>query len=413
MTEPTPPDVSPDEPAPAEAVEREYTTEQFRFVDEQAPPEVSGWLSFVNSRSARRQDRKERFRERVLVAAALLGVVAVAVGLVAWRPWSSAPAADTGDAALGGDRATIVVQVQEPGGSALFTGILMHDRRDGGRGAAVAVPADLQLPVAGEGRLTVRTALNEAGPTLSREGMGALLGLDLAGSWVLDRSGFSDLVDRLGGLAPGPGVSDGTGRLDGAAALAKAADPAAGQALLAGLAKAFPPTFTAGRDLLTDLGVLESPGLPVDRLAALMTGLSRDGAAQRLGLGSLPLDPTSRALNSAAALPVVRDLLGGVPGQGREDATPRILVQLAPGAPASEADVRADIVNAGFEYVAGALAAGQSTADSVTVRTSMPDAQALGESVAKTLGLPVGVVRVADDVPFVADVAVVLGPAAG
>jgi hypothetical protein len=397
-------------PAPEEPVEREYTTEQFRFVDETAPPEVSGWLSFMNSRSARRQDRKERARERLVVAGALVGVLVLVVGLVAWRPWSSAPPADTGDASLGGDRATVVLQVQEPGGAALFTGLLMHDRRAGGRGAAVAVPADLQLPVAGEGRLTVRTALDQAGPTLSREGMGELLGLDLAGSWVLDRSGFAGLVDRLGGLASG---AAGTARLDGAAALAKAADPAAGQSLLAGFAAAFPPTFTAGRDLLTELGVLPSPGLPVERLAALMTGLGRDAAAQRLGLGALPLDPTSRALNSAAALPVVRDLLGGLPGQGREDATPRILVQLAPGAATTEADVRADIVNAGYEYVAGALPAGRSTAPSVTVRSSMPEAQALGESVAKTLGLPVSVVRVADDVPFVADVAVVLGPASG
>ncbi len=95
----------------------------------------------------------------------------------------------------------------------------------------------------------------------------------------------------------------------------------------------------------------------MERLGALMAGLARDAAATRLGVGALPLDPASRGLDLVAALPVVRDMLGGVPGQGREDATPRILVQFAPRSGSTEADVRADVVNAGYEYVAGGAAA--------------------------------------------------------
>jgi hypothetical protein len=148
----------------------------------------------------------------------------------------------------------------------------------------------------------------------------------------------------------------------------------------------------------------------VDLLGAVVTGMARDDAAGRLTAGVLPLDASGHGLDVAGALPMVRDLLGGEPGQGRQDATPRILVQLAPGSGVQESDVRADVLNAGYEYVDGG-AAGNGAASVVLVRPSLPDAQALGESIATTLGLPRSAVKLSDNVPFTADVLVVIGVA--
>ena len=409
MPDPQPPP-DPHLPDPPVADEPEgYRTEQFAFVHEQAPPEEPGWLTFGDSRAGRRADRRERFRDKIVLVGAVLALCAVVAGLLVWRPWSSSGPADTGEDVLGADRVSVLLQLADGDGGALFSAVLQHDRRAGGRGAAVVVPADLVLPVAGEATLTVRSALDAAGPTRSREALAALLGLDLSGSWVLDRGAFAGLVDRLGGIADPAGPTGG--RLDGQAALTRVSDAAAVPGVLGALGAAFPPTFTGSRDALVGTGILDSPGLPVDSLGAVVAGLARDAAAGRLGVAALPLEQGSRNLDLAAALPIVRDTLGGVQGAGRgEDVTPRVLVRLAPGAPGSAADVRADIVNAGYEYVDGGVAA-PGAATSVLVRTGIADAQALGESVAKTLGLPTSAVRVADDVPFVADVAVVVGPA--
>ncbi|MBA3742906.1 hypothetical protein [Sporichthya sp.] len=386
-----------------EQAEKPYSTEQFAFVDESPDdsPEVSGWLSFMNSRAGRKVDRREQRRERLTLIGVTLGLVALVGAVVLWSPWSSGEKVDTGHSLMPSDRVAVLLQVSGADASATSSAILLHDRRGGGRSALVTVPADLVLPVEGEGRLTVRSALAEAGPTLTREALAELLGVPMVGSWVLDGSEFTLLVDRLGGLR----VAGQT--LSGAQALQRVGTPDGGKDVFPAIAAAFPGVFTAGRDLLVDFGILAAPGLPVDLLGAVVTGLSRDGVAGRLGVGALPLDASGHGLDVTAALPVVRDLLGGEPGQGRGDATPRILVQLAPGAGVKESDVRADVLNAGFEYVDGGTAPAGATRV-VLVRSSLPDAQALGESIATTLGLPLAAVRLSDDVPFTADVLVVL-----
>jgi hypothetical protein len=398
----------------AEPEERTYSTEQFAFVDENfddsGGEEVSGWLSFMNSRAGRRVDRRERARERVTILGVVLALLIVLGGVVLWSPWSSAEKADTGHALMPTDRVAVLFQVQAANSTATTSAILLHDRRGGGRSALVSVPADLVIPVEGEGRLTVRQALADAGPTLSREAIAELLGVQLAGSWVLDGPAFSLLVDRLGTLRVG-GSGVGGQTLTGAQALARVGAADGGQDVLQAFLSAFPTDFTAGRDLLGDFGILAAPGLPVDLLGAVVTGISRDNAAGKLKLGVLPLDSSGHVLDVGAALPVVRDLLGGEPGQGREDATPRILVQLVPGSGIKESDVRADVLNAGYEYVDGGAAA-KGAVSVVLVRPSTPDAQALGESIATTLGLPLSAVKLSDDVPFTADVLVVLGPRA-
>jgi hypothetical protein len=380
-----------------------YRPEQFTFVDEQDAPEASGWLNFVHSRAGRRADRREQTRERILLALVLLVIAALVATLLVWRPWSGgAGATDTGNEELGADRVALVLQLQDPGGAAA-TAVLLQDRRAKGSGALVVVPGELVLPVEGASGQTVRTALAGAGPVLSREGLAALLGVPLVGSWVVDVGDFAGLVDRLGGLhLP-------SGQVNGKAAVARASTgPAGAQEVLVGFVTAFPGRYTAAHGLLEDLGVLAAPGLPVPRLAAVLAGLAREQPAGRLRATALPLDASGHMLDQARALPIVRDVLGGQPGAGRTDLTPRVLVSLAPGAALSASDARADVLDAGYEYVAGPAAAA-GAASAVVVRTGTADARALGLDVASLLNLPAGVVRISDDVPFGVDVAVVLG----
>jgi hypothetical protein len=400
-----PPQDGPQDEPPREPPEpKAYSTDQFAFVDtdSEADEEVSGWLNFMHSRAGRKVDRREQRRERLTLLGVVLGLAALIGGVVLWSPWSSGgEAVDTGHDVMPDDRVAVLFQVQSANATAATSAILLHDRRGGGRSALVTVPGDLILPVEGEGRMTVRSALAEAGPTLTREAMAELLGVPMAGSWVLDGTEFAVLVDRLGGITVGGQALGGT------QVLARVAAADGGKDILTAFFRGFPGPFTAGRDLLLDFGILAAPGLPVDLLGAVVTGLARDGAGGKLGVGVLPLDSSGHGLDVAAALPVVRDLLGGEPGEGRGDATPRIQVQLAPGAGVKESDVRADVLNAGYEYVdGGAAPAGAAVA--VLVRSSLPDAQALGESIAATLGLPLSAVKLSEDVPFTADVLVVL-----
>ncbi|MGQ0845799.1 MAG: hypothetical protein ACT4QF_16890 [Sporichthyaceae bacterium] len=329
-------------------------------------------------------------------------VVAVVVGARLWRPWGGGGAADTGDEALGADRVALLMQVQGSDGAAA-TAVLLRDRRGKVGAAVVPVPATLGLPVEGTAAATVASALAEAGPTLSREALGELLGVALVGSWVLPEQDFATLVDRLGGVRVGGST------LTGSAALARISASSAGTGeVLGALVAGFPTGFSAGNELLTDLGVLDAPGLPVARLAAVLSGLSRESAGGGLRVAPLPVDASGTRLDATSAGAVVREVLGGEPGAGRSDATPRIAVSIAAGEAVKPSDVRADVLGAGYEFLTGDPAAA-GAASAVVVRTGTPDAQALGADVADLLGLPADVVRIGGDVPFGADVAVTIG----
>jgi hypothetical protein len=190
--------------------------------------------------------------------------------------------------------------------------------------------------------------------------------------------------------------------------LARAGVDAAGaRDVMTGLVSAFPAGFAATRVLLGDLGMLDEPGLPVARLAALVSGLARDAPAGRLRTGALPLDSSGHALDPAGATAMITDILGGRPGAGRADSTPRVAVSIAPDAGLAESDVQADVLDAGYEYLRGEAVAADAPS-SVVVRTGTPDALKLGYAIAALFDLPTAVVRVGADVALGADVAVVL-----
>jgi hypothetical protein len=391
------------------------------------PEDTAAWLSFTRTRAGRRQERQELLRARLRAAGATGAALLLAVGLFAWSPWSSGRDSDTGDTALGSRRATVLLGVQGRDGAALLAGLLVHDRVDR-RGGVVVVPPEVRLPVSGEGRIEVAQALRRAGPTLTREAIGDAVGVAVDGSWVLPADEFARFVDRLGGVEVAvdetvarsgrPVVRAGQRRLSGEQAIAYATYLGPGEEqsrrserteqVLRALASAVPETFVGTRAVLHSLGVLGDVGLSVDRLAAVLSGLSRDASARRLGAGTLPVDEAGHGLDVAAAGPLVRDLLGGRPRTSLGDVTPRVMVQLRSADAGLAAEVRATLVGAGYEYVDGGTApAGEGSV--VTVRAGTTDAIPVGEAVALTLGLDRRDVTTSADLPVLADVLVVLG----
>jgi hypothetical protein len=390
------------------------------------PEDTAAWLRFTRTRAGRREERRELLRARLRAAGAAGAAVLLAAGLFAWSPWSSRDS-DTGDAALGSRRATVLLGVQDRDGAALFAGLLVHDRVDR-RGGVVVVPPQMRLPVSGEGRIEVAEALRRAGPTLTREAIGDAAGVTVDGSWVLPADEFARFVDRLGGVEVAVDatvarsgrlvVRAGRRPLSGEQAIAYATYLGPGeqqsrrsertQRVLHALASEVPETFAGTRAVLRSLGVLGDAGLSVDRLAAVLSGLSRDATARRLRAGTLPVDEAGRGLDAAAAGPLVRDLLGGRPRTSLGDVTPRVMVQLRSADEGLAAEVRATLVGAGYEYVDGGTApAGKGSG--VTVPAATADAIPVGEAVALTLGLDGTDVTTSADLPVVADVLVVLG----
>lgn len=346
------------------------------------------------------RSRRRSAGERRIAAPVVAVLVTLALATAWWRPWAGSGVRDTGASALGADRVALTLVVSDASG-ALATAILEQDRRGQGHGALVGVPAELALPVEGFGRLTAHQALAQAGPTLSRNALSSLVGVSLAGSWVIGATDFVTLIDRLGGLRVGGASTDGR------TALARAgADPDGAREVFEALVRTFPAEYGATRTLLVDLGILDSPDLPVRRLAAVLAALAHDATGGHLRTGTLPLDASGHAL-APAALPLIRDVLGGTPGRSRAEATPRVLVSIAPGADVTESDVAADVLGAGYDYLVGP-AAPVGALSAVVVRAGVPDARRVGADVAELLNLPASVVRVGDDVPFPADVAVVL-----
>jgi cell envelope-related transcriptional attenuator-like protein/LytR cell envelope-related transcriptional attenuator len=392
--------------------------------------DLAGWHRFAGTRAGRREERQERARSRLRLAAGAAGVVTAGLllgGLSLWRPWSSAPDQDTGDAFLGADRVTILLSAQGKDGTALLGGLLVHDRV-ARRGGIVVVPTELMLPVSGEGRVAIGDALAKAGPTLTREALGDALGVTVDGSWVLPRAEFARFVDRLGGaeVPVDSAVVDGghvvvpagTHRLDGSQVIEYATYRAPGeleseraarvQRVLTGLAAATPKTYPGVRDLLASLGVVGDAGLPVERLAAVLSGVARDASAGRLRAGALLADGQTGGLDVAAAAPLVREVLGGRARTTLADVTPRVMVQLPVRDADLAAEVRASLVGAGYDYVDGGPGPAAKTSV-VTVRAGTADARPVGEAVALTLGLDRAVVKAVEDLPLVADVLVVIG----
>jgi hypothetical protein len=403
------------------ATDERYRTEEFCFLADEGE-DVESWRSFVRAKAERRAHRRQQRTMRIRASLAGLLVVLIAA-LLAWHPWSRGSAIDPADEALDARQLTVLFQLREPDGPAVAGALASHDR-EAGKGSLLVVPADLSVSVAGEGRQPVSDALTTSGPTLTRESVSDLLGVRIDASWVLDQPTFVRIADRVGGVEvdverailtagreivhPGRQQLTGVQAYDYATYLAPGESEGARSdrvgAVLRALLAAVPVSYEQTREALDDLGVLGDAGLPVERLAALLTSLSRGLAGERVQVAALPLGAAGE-LDANVAEPLLRGFVPAGAAGGQGEVTPRVVVRFAGADVARQADVRALLVNAGYRFVDGGV---HDKAQRTVVLVRESGARRLGEAVALTLGLDRGAVGESAGLPASVDVLVVL-----
>jgi hypothetical protein len=403
------------------------------YAEDEAQGELEHWRQFAKqqSRSGGRR-HGSRLDQRVKIAGAA-GAALFLLVLAIWRPWSGGSGLSAGDEALGGPRAEVLVQLRDDAGRAVGSAVIQHDRTED-RGAVVGLPDDLAVDVpdlnvdsalSGDA-ITLGGALRAAGESLTRDAVADVLGVDVAGSFVLDVPTFANVVTRLGGIEvkiDSPVTVNGRAvaqpgskpvELNGDAAVAYAALPQGASTtraqrfvqILEGIIAKVPQDYDLTADFVDAVGLIGNGTLTPERLAAILSGAARDQADGALKSAVLPVQADG-LLDVTRAAPLVRGLVGGKL-TGRADVTPRVLVQMAVSAGGSARDslrerARADVLNAGYRFVEGGFLPPQSRS-LITVYGG----NGIGDGLALALGLDRSVVH-AGEGDGVADAVVVLG----
>ncbi len=394
-------------------------------------------MSQTLSRSGRRAEQRRAERRRrlrtIAILLTLLALVAAgfAVYLAVDAPEPPAPQAIS----TARTQRTLLLQVQGVGGGGDSHVLLAHDER-AGDGAAVLIPPQLLVNVPGTGSLPLGKALVSVPQGGSRDAVSDLLGVTIDDGWVMDRPALVTLVDGLGGIevdvdvqvAEGQSVllSPGVQRVDGARAGVFSAYLAPGeqeqarlarvQGVLDGVLQALPDTAAEVTAVLEALGPRSVTTAPPAALAAFLVGLAADDEAGRLQFDVLPVvdvDPGGESVvfraDTVPLTALVDRLLAASVRRGVREGGNRVLVLNGVGTPGLGDAVRAKLVPAGFVFV------GSDNAPRFGYETTLvlvPDrtvaGQALGERVAKALGVP-GAQVGTQDIGTGADVVVVVG----
>ena len=390
------------------------------------------------SRSGRRAEhRRERRRQQVRRIGLALGVLALlAIGFAVYLAVDApAPPSTPQPSEQVRTQRTLLLQVQAPNGAAVASAVLAHDELTG-TGAAVLVPPQVLVEVAGTGSVPFGRALAAEPPAAVRDALSDLMGVTIDDTWVLAGPTLAALVDALGGvsvevdvpvtqgatvlLSPGPQVATG------AQALALLSFSAAGeqeqarlarlQEVLDGLVNALPATPAELTTVLRGLGELSRTSADLPALAGLLVGLASDDEQGRLQYDVLPVvdqqaggDVVSFRTDAAATTALVGRLLAGSVPEGVREGGNRVLVLNGVGTPGLGESVRGKLVGAGLVFAGSDNAP---TFDYAKTQVLVPErtaeGQALGERVAKALGLPALQIG-SQDFGTSADVIVIVG----
>jgi anionic cell wall polymer biosynthesis LytR-Cps2A-Psr (LCP) family protein len=387
-------------------------------------------------RTGRRAEvRRARRRRQRLIVAGGLAVVLVIVAVVLFARTRGGGSPHTTIAKQTRTQATVLFQVQGSGGDAVASALLAHDPA-GHSGAAVLIPPQVIVTVPGTGSLQLARALKTVPPERSRSAVGDLLGVTVDAGWVIDVPTLAALIDQVGGVVVDVDVSvvvartvvlnPGSQRLDGQHAITFMRYLAPGeqeqarlarlQEILDGLLNALPRSTSDVSKALSALGPRSIPSDPTPKLASFLVGLATDSRSEALQYDSLPvisIDPGDGVLSfrvdaDATRTIVDRLLAQSVPPGARQTGN-RVLVLNGVGTPGIGDKVRAKIVPAGFVFVASRNNATFGVAKTrVLIKEATPEAQAVGEKVAKALGVPLDSVQTAE-IGTIADVVVVVG----
>lgn len=407
-----------------------------------APPVVMA--PRVTRRQARLQRRREQRRRVGLLGGAAIAVVALIV--VAGLAFGVHKVV-TRNHGTKRTQSTVLLQLRGPNGGAAASVLLAHNPATNS-GVEVLVPARVITDVCGFGSQNFGNVLAlPNGVAASQQAMSAMLNnITVDGSWVLTPAQFAKLIDALGGITvdhvdvnvvrhtPGGGgqilVPAGTNRkLTGTQAMEyalymtspsenAAAELARLHQVVDTTIQALPTSPTAIAALLRQLGSGGTSTLGATRLAALLAGLASD---DRSTAGVLPTDLPVTAIDAGGASPSYRidDTATGVPqlvhsqlanslpadaGRSR----PSVLLLNGVGTPGLVLTACPRLTAHGYAYAGSNNAATfNNPRSSVQIRS---DADiALGDGVARALGLPNSDVQISRTDQSVADVIVVLG----
>ncbi|KAF4407023.1 MULTISPECIES: LCP family protein [Streptomyces] len=411
----------------------DYRTEQFSFIEEpdEDADDVIDWLKFAETRTERRDERKRKYRNRLV---SLLVVLALAlaggVGYLWYEGKLPGLSGDGGGAqAAGGPqkRDVIIVHLRDTkqdGGSS--TALLVNNETTG-KGTTLLLPNS--LAVTGEsGSTTLGASVEEEGNGPTRDALNTLLGSGMKHSWRLDTPYLENLVELVGGITldtdaavpaakKGEDPLVGKGReqsLDGRAAvgyatlLQKGEDQADqlrrfGQVLQAVLRK-MPSDPELATTTVQTLNQIADPSLTEGQLGASLAELAEQAKSGAYETTLLPVRQDG-TLSDGTAESVVKDVLGGTVTNADPDAAPRVSVRNATGDTKAAGTAQAALVNGGWTYVDGGTGTAQQTS-----RVTYADAARAAEAkeIATALGLPESAARKGEGAAN-ADITVVLG----
>ncbi|MFI1579603.1 LytR C-terminal domain-containing protein [Embleya sp. NPDC020630] len=412
-------------PGPGRPGRPGYGSDEFAFVDDESEQaeDVIDWLSFAETRSERRDEKRRAIRTRlialvVVIAVALLGVG----GWFAWDTWLR----DDKKVAAPGKNGGVLVQLRGKDGRASANALLTVDPAK--NTASMVSVSSVTIVNSDNSSFPLGQLMADEGPGASRDALSDLLGVKLDGSWVVSEPVLQGLVDLAGGIQLNADVEvkgqdgkvlvgQGRNPANGVAALAFATYKQPGESptvtgdrfgrVLQGLLAAFPTQPDAVLTLLANMANLPDPSLPDDKLSTLLANLAKATQAKLLQVRALPVSPEG-ILDINAAVPIVRELLGGTVRQGRVEAGPaRVMVEDASGKNGAQEDAHAKLLNAGVTYVPGG-ASGKRAQPTSVVQYSNDARKVDAEQAALTLHLPPTSVKKATG-EMLADVVVTLG----
>ncbi|WP_406000932.1 LCP family protein [Streptomyces sp. NBC_00829] len=415
------------------AADRDDRAEQFSFIEEpdEDSEDVIDWLNFTESRSERREEAKRRSRNRVVALVMVLALAVVGGVGYLWYAGKVPGLSDTDKknttAAGPQKRDVIVVHLHNTKKKGTSTALLV-DNSTTRQGTTVLLPNSLSVANDDGTATTLGKSVEDDGSTGTREAIGTLLGAKITGTWRLDTPYLENLVELVGTIdlttdteVPGakkgeaPLVKKGENQtLNGRSAVAYATylGPAEAEAkqlqrfgqVMQAVLKKFPDDPKSATVTVETLAQILDPSLRESDLGASLAKLAEHAKGGDYKTALLPVQQDG-TLTEQAADSVVKDILGGSVTPPDKDAAVRVGIKNGTGNAGATEKARIDLVNGGYAVLDGGKADTRSTSQ-VTYGNEAQRAKAV--EVAKTLGLPVSVVKKGVAAAN-ADVSVVLG----
>jgi anionic cell wall polymer biosynthesis LytR-Cps2A-Psr (LCP) family protein len=381
-------------------------------------------------RRTEQRERRRRQRRRLVIAGATAFVLLAAAAT--FLLVKNGGASSVGNKAPVRTQKTLLFQVTGSDGSAVMSALLADDRKSK-TGAVVLIQPQVLANVPGVGSGQFGSAIKIGGVSGSRNALSDLMGVIIDGSWVVDATSFSRLIDTLGGVTVNVDVvvqsnrtvllNPGQQRLGGSQALTYATYLAAGeqeqvrltrlQAVFDAMLNALPKDTTS---LLASLGSGSATTQSAATVAGILQGLEGDDGSNDLQYQSLPVtkvevdDQQRFRIDAAADKALVDDLLSQSIPPGARKSGNRVLVLNGVGTPGLGDKVRAKLVPAGFVFIGSRNAPHFGFAKTIVlVPTATEQSLAVGRSVAKALGVPGDSVQTTDEIGTIADVVVIVG----